>query len=223
MQEMRFKLKALGLSLVAAFAMSAVAASAASAVGIHGEAATTHLTGSVATGSSLTLDLANGTPTNCTTATIADGVTISTVTQEEIVVSPTFSGCKTLGQNTKVLTNGCKFTFKVTSTTAGTAALVECPKPLEVQVFKSGEVLECTVLINSQVPTNPAVDYAAGEKSGKKDITVTSTATGITYTTSPATGTVCGEKSALGKQTGKVTVFGFSDAAHEVATGITIA
>jgi predicted HAD superfamily phosphohydrolase YqeG len=155
--------------------------------------------------------------------TIEDEVLLTKVGQEEIIVEPTFASCKTLGQTTVVTTNGCKLTVKAVTTTTGAMALFNCTKPLSIAVFKAGGVLECTVSVGSQLFTNPAVDFTAGTFNGKADVTVRHTVTGVTYTVSPSKGTVCGEASALGKITGSFTLFGYSNAEHTLATGISVA
>jgi hypothetical protein len=232
-QRMSSKLKVLGLSLVAAFAMSAVAASAASAVGIHGESATTHITvDTSATNDNLQLVLANGIAVRCDT-TIKDGTNVGTATQEEIIVTPTFHFCKnSLGQNVTVTPGTCQFTLKATSTTTGDAALISCnAEGLIIHVFKAGEVNECTVTINNQVPTNPDFTIVNGVGStGKKDITIISKGEkagvgvwGVTYT---STGASCGASSTEGRMitnTAGVTATGFSNEAHTTPTGLTVA
>jgi hypothetical protein len=204
---------------MAAFAFSVATASSASAVGFHGESEPTYLTSS----GSFIVQVEVGTKINCLETNIHDHNIIGTATQEEVVVTPTFRECNTVGLSTHPVNSGsCRFTFKVTTKTTGDMAIVGCSSPLQYVVTKTAGVVECTVTITNQVPGVPTVTYAAGTKSGKPDVAVTFKAEKVAYTTDPPHGTVCGT-AGLAKITGISTLFGFKDTAHIEPTGVTIA
>jgi hypothetical protein len=108
------KLKALGLALVAAFAMSAVLASGAQANGTlsadTGEA-NVDLTGSLISHNGVTHHSFNtffGTVT-CTNVTF-EGTTSQGST--ELTIIPSYTGCTTNGKPTTITMNGCDYIFK---------------------------------------------------------------------------------------------------------------
>src|SRR5262245_37092010 len=101
---MILNLKVLGLALVA---MLAIGATSASAAECHSETASTTIPGSqVSTG---TFGTDSGT-IHCTTATVSGSA--SGATTSNVVVAPTYSGCKSTGfieANVTVDTNGCDY------------------------------------------------------------------------------------------------------------------
>jgi hypothetical protein len=150
-EEMIRNLKALGLALVAVFAMSVVVASAASAsefTGLNGKGAHE---GGTFSGTQTATHLFNATGSSefgqvtCETATFAG--TSANGTDTNPTVTPTYEKCHVVLGSTKfpvdVRTNGCTYKFSITGGSedkfTGTAA-VECPtaSPIEVEVTTAG-------------------------------------------------------------------------------------
>jgi hypothetical protein len=209
----------LGLVLVAVLALSALGASAASAFNFKGESNPTHVTAQASGVNAF--HLANGNEVKCKKVSMADGVELKPEAGT-IAAEPIYGECETgAGAKAEIDVNGCKIEFTASAKTSGNVTIA-CPAKtfLELTVFK-GEVLECQVGIETGTPTTSTVDYAAGVFNGKADITITSKVSGIAYETIPASGTFCGAKSAA-KYTGVTTMFGFSDAKHTTATGLSI-
>ena len=186
-------LKALGLALVAVFALSAMAASSASAV----DKVTTGVSPAVLTGVSELGQFKITTPgepnVRCTTSKynvkVASGAS-------EITIEPTYEG--TLGvtphahhcnlsfagaNEATVDLNGCDYDLKgeTTGSDNGTDATVSvtCPAGQEITITTN---VGCTFHIPPQTPTSGGATTT--NKSGKVEVKVTST--GITYTTSGA-------------------------------------
>jgi hypothetical protein len=136
----------------------------------------------------------------------------------------THTGCTFLGQTATVTTSGCLDTFTATSKTGGTVVFsCEAGKEVEIEATTS----KCKIKIPAQTPINNAVDFAAGEAEGKKDVTLTETIgteipvkgakSGIKYTT---TGGACGEGGENGSIRGAVTLKAYSSSVIEPATQI---
>jgi hypothetical protein len=217
---MHFKFKALGLALVAVFAMSAVAASSASAVNFKSESATTFLTGDVGAQNIFTVW---GGTVKCNTVNIKNGTSFSPAEVATIEAEPVYGGCTAFGQNSTIDTNGCKYKFTAASTTAGNASIA-CPEGKEIVITVGDPGVICTVKVKTQTPSTSTVDYANGTAGGKGDVTVTSTVSGIAYTSS---GGICGTSGPVagytgGNYTGSFTVTGFSNSSHETRTGISV-
>lgn len=198
-------LKAFGLMLVAAFALSAVVASTASAEFTIGET----------NAHSRTTALAEQVFTAGPEATVkckkvaGDGTTTNT-TEKEITIEPTYSECQiaigSLGTLTaEIDTNGCHYLF---TTNTEVAVHVLCPegKQIEVTAKILGTFRKC-LDVHAQTPTSPVVHYTnkLNTTTGKWDIEINPTVEGITYekTGSCAFGTVEGNDSTY---SGKVTV-----------------
>lgn len=139
-------LKTLGLTLLAAFAMSAVTASAASANPLfHSEAEDTTLTGSqgqiVAT--VLTTDLGE---LKCKTVKFTG--TQEAVTTSTMTLRPKYEQCQLGGENATVTENECGFLFHLAAAEAGFEANmdIECPAGNKLVIH----VPECTTTIPPQ-------------------------------------------------------------------------
>jgi hypothetical protein len=217
---MHSKFKALGLALVAVFAMSALTASAASAVNFKGESNPTHVTG--ATGLIENVFATTGGTVKCKNVNIKDEVELKTELTT-ISAEPVYTNCTASGQTTTIAFNGCKYNFTASSTTAGNVSIT-CPAGKEIVVSVGDPGVICTIKIKAQTPGVSTIDYAAGTSGGKADVTITSTVDQIEYTSS---GSVCGtagtfKEAGAGKYTGTVTVSGYSNAAHTTLTGVSI-
>ena len=196
-------LKALGLALIAAMAMTAVAAQAASA---HEFTSASNSTVVTATGTNHVFD-ANGVKVTCTaffkgtqTGKIADTLTVRPVYSNEEKI------CETPIGKAQIDTKGCDYIFDSETSGAGDATVsVSCSAGHSIKITGTA----CTITVGSQTPAGGVsfTNEAAG------DVKVTATATGIHYTTSgfgcalvglPGTGV-------NGTYTGTATAQGFVD------------
>lgn len=177
---MNGKLKALGLTLVAVFAMSALSASAASAAEFRhegGEDAKVTASNAGEGHHVFTAGLIGN--ITCTTATFT-GTSFVTSPQATITVSPTYSGCTFLGiSNVKVNMEGCTYRFNTpASEGAGTftgSVTILCPAGKKINFEASG----CKVEVGEQTVSSVTYTNLAGPP---KAVTVKSNVTGITYT-----------------------------------------
>lgn len=168
-------LKAFGLALVAAFALSAVIASAASAEFTSGSDNTTLSATSVG---NQVFETGSGSKVSCPAVSV-DGASLGTVASE-ITAEPTYSGaCTVESFEAKIDTNGCHYLF---TTTATSNVHILCPEGSAIEVTAKilGSFRQC-LKIHAQTPTNALVDYSNGTSGGKMDVTIKSTVTGITY------------------------------------------
>lgn len=214
-------LKALGLALVAVFAMSALVVSAAQAEEVKhtftSEVTPTVLTGKQETGTKHAFTVgtgANAHTTTCEKAEFAgtqEGKEANTVT-----LKPTYSECSASGLGAAtVRTNHCAYVFQSDTVTSEDAAVeVECAEgsSIEVEVPSVGVTLH----IGAQTPaggnhyTNLAEHPAAG---GKMAVTAKTTVSGVHYTCS---GGGCfllegGGTGSNGTYTGESWVTGYND------------
>lgn len=173
---MSIKLKALGLGLLAAMAMSAVAVMNAGAeTGGHFTSSASHtdLVGKENNENHSLHFVRKGAAEGERIGCINDSYTgtISGTTVTEVEIKPSWSTCKTTGSSTHfdVVENGCVFKFTVGKQTHNTAHLV-CPAGSAVEIKHPG----CTIKVPSQ--TVNGVAYP----SNGKHITLESTAQGIT-------------------------------------------
>jgi hypothetical protein len=176
---MKRNLKALGLALVAVFALSVVAASAASAAGEKFHAA---VEPSVVTanneGEGNHVFAAGGTEVKCTTAKFAGTATAKTATSQ--TVHPTYSGCTFLGETATIDTAGCNYILYSEVPAGGDAKVeIECSGSNQIKVTAPG----CTLSFGSQVTVGGAT--YANLATNPKTTTVKST-TKATFTKSGA-------------------------------------
>jgi hypothetical protein len=144
-------LKALGLALVAVFAMSSVAASFASAAlpdvdAIVSEEVPVKLKGTQENGlSKFTLA---GQAVECTTANVTATITTSITVEEVLTDEPTYNGCTYAGQGASVNPQGCKYRLTGTTKTDGDAkAHVVCgANPIKLTL----NAIACEVFVASQ-------------------------------------------------------------------------
>jgi hypothetical protein len=204
------KLKVLGLTLVAVFAMSAVVASSASALHFTSEAATTELKGEQTEINKFTILGGTGV-TECTTATFSGSTAAATVT--EVTVIPVYKNCTSLGETATVDMNSCDYKLTIPN-----AANVHNPVHIECSTAGDKIVVTapgCEITIFPQTPTGGGVVYETGGAAGAThDIVVNSTVTGIHYTLHKGCLLLTGQPTEHtftdGTYTGKVTVRGFS-------------
>jgi hypothetical protein len=198
-------LKALGLALVAVFAMGALSASSASAVTdvVTTEGGTPALLTGVATHTPAgTADVFSIPSANknfkCTTAkfaaTVKNGDTSVTVDVEytgKLEATPHGTPCNSsLGDLTYDM-NGCD--YNLSGNTNGTDPKEAGSVHAKVWITCGAKPIEvtgpgATISIPAQTPTEGGVTYTnvANHSGGKGAITVKSTITGITYTCAPA-------------------------------------
>jgi hypothetical protein len=139
-------------------------------------------------------------------------------------LTPTYSGCVLIGQLVTVNMNGCQYIITATAATAG-ITVISCPAGKEIEL--EAKTSKCKIFIPAQTPINNAVDFAAGEAEGKKDVLLTATVgteipvkgtkSGIRYTT---TGGFCGEGGENGSIRGGITAKAYSSSTIEPATQI---
>jgi hypothetical protein len=183
-------IKALGLALVAVFAMSAVAASSASALHFVSGAGIAKVDGAQV---GVNVFTANGSPIECDEATFSGTVVATTTTEQTI--TPTYKKCRFASktENATVDMNGCAFILTIPNEADVHNPLhIECPTGAgaithngvantKAIVITTPGV--CEITIPEQTPTGGGVTYAAGTSGGRKDITVNATISGIHYTT----------------------------------------
>jgi hypothetical protein len=154
------KIKALGVALVAAFAMSAVAASAASAFPtFHSEFAGIVLTGGQTgiVANTLTTDLGE---MKCKVVRFSGSQGAMTTTT--MTLKPTYEECKIGGNSAVVTLNGCRYTFHLEEQAEPIEARmgIECP-------FAGGKIEidtpECTITIPAQAPLGEVTFTNEGE------------------------------------------------------------
>lgn len=202
---MNRKLKALGLALLAVFAMSAVAASGASAAQFHAEQEPVILTSDNDTAHVFTYGLGSVT---CTTTTF--DTTVATKTTSSITVTPVYGGCEFLEEPAEVKVNSCDYTFTADTTGEHAPVTVTCgAKPIEVVVPTLGN---CTLTVGSQTTTN-GVRYTNGGSGTTRDVTVDVTAKVAVTRDNPGNNFLCGLLSAsgTGEYKGSTTLTGFAD------------
>jgi hypothetical protein len=204
------------LALVALGALGAFAVPSASAVNIDSESATTYLTGDVGVENIFTFWAGTA---KCKEFNLKNGTSFSG-DPVSIDVEPVYGNCTIFGQKSTIDFNGCKYRLAPSTTTTGGLGIV-CPAGQHI-VFTVGDPnVICTIAITEQVPSFPIVDQTAGTAGGKADVSVTSTVTGIAYTSSNSL-SICGTSGVDGKLTGSFTVTGFSNSGHTTRTGVSI-
>jgi hypothetical protein len=211
-------LKALGLALLAALALSAVAASSAPAVKeFHSDIEKTVLTGTDTPNTASQFTTLHNT-TKCATNLWEGTATAKTV--KELTVTQTLSGCtENNGFTIDVNFNGCHYKFTLeegifetpggTTHTRGPTHIV-CPVGKEIEWLITVPIFaDCLIKIPPQTPTIPTVDYTNQGSGTTTDVEVVSTVSGITYS---ETGSTCPTPGTHndGVFDAKVTVKGFT-------------
>ncbi len=170
-------IKALGLAFIAVAAMSMVAASAAQAAQLH---AATSPSATITGGQTVQHNFkltTSGAETKCTNAQFegtVEGGSGGTTTAEEITVTPTYSGCQTVGLASQVIMNGCKYTITGAQPQTLTALVdvTGCTSGKSIEIKLTG----CTVT----VPAQTGLSHLNFVQSGT-EVEVDVTAQGITY------------------------------------------
>jgi hypothetical protein len=232
-------LKALGLALVAVFAMSAMAASAAQALVVDHAQITAESFPVVLDGTQNGVQVFNreGRTVTCTTAEFHSEVK-STDSKTTITIKPTYSGCHSniplIGVVPATVTlNGCDYLFHLTKhTPSGTFTgdpTVVCPvnQEIEVHVYQNhanhtSNTSLCTIKVPAQTPggTVDLTNKAAGGTTPKNYVEADINVATITSTVTPA-GVVCGNAhNATGTLNGNATLKGTTAAG--VSQGVTV-
>jgi len=212
------KFKALGLALVAVFAMSVVASSAAqAATGFNWDSGVTLLKASAIepqkfTTTAGTVECAEVVGDAAVSGTTATSVTTTSITYRQ---TSTNENCPTnFGSfiTAKIDMNGCNFRFNAGTTVAGNNDKLEgtadiiCPVGAQIQVTASN----CTIDIGSQNGLGP-VYYENNTTASPKDVVINPQITNIVYTQTPVGSFLpCGSftNHTGGTYTGKVTITG---------------
>jgi hypothetical protein len=167
-------LKALGLAIVAALALTALVVSSASATNpqFHSEDAHTNITGEQEVRNTFSV---NAGTIHCSTATFEGTSSLATTTQ--LTIAPTYKSCNLTTVTLETLEavvdmNGCHYLF-----TSNGEVHLNCPSaPIRVTAPL------CTVTVHPQ--TVKSVDYVNVGEGKTRSVTVTSTATSLAYTQS---------------------------------------
>lgn len=225
---MSTKLKALGVGLLAAMAISGFTVMNASATtGGHFTSDVDHaiIKGFEGPGAvhKLEFSIAGLTPIVCEEAAYHGTVPLGVTTVEHVTVTPTYGKCLTTGGTpgeVNVTPNGCEYTFKIgkKATTHNTVSVV-CPAGKVIEVHHPS----CTITVPAQ-NLNGVVYHTVVEKVNgvnKHAITLASTVGGIT---SHFHGGICNllGTTHVGELNGSATVKGFDTAGNQVnitATG----
>jgi hypothetical protein len=215
---MNRKLKALGLALFAVLAMGALSASAAMAADFHSE----NGTDTVIKGSQVGSDkfVVNAGTVTCNEATyegIQSGATSNTVT-----VTPKYTECTAFGfVNATIHTNGCRYVFDADTNAEGfTDVTIDCSEPTEGGTTHQRAItvtaFNCWVTVGSQTTGN-GIKYANTGSGASRDVDVSVSLTGITYTQHSKTFPGCSNGTFNnGSYTGAATVQGFATGGGQV-------
>jgi hypothetical protein len=211
---MKRKFKAIGLSLVAVFAMSAVVASAAQADEFHSTSAPAFFTShSAEANHKFTVTKPEGTVVSSVTCTTYSFSGTSAVkTSFSVELRPSYSNCKlSTGLAMKVeVPETCK--YKITLPAAGTKATVDIVNcGAGIKIIGVG----CTITVLAQTGLE---HLQLSNNAGKTDINAEITVTQIAG--SQTAGCPGGQGVIAGDYSGTATVLGFTDAAHTKSQSI---
>ncbi len=175
-------LKALGLALVAVFALSAIAASAAQAEynltpGVTPSFITAEQIAH-ANGNKLEIP-ARGTKVECKEVLYKSG-TLTGLNLTDVNVTPEYKNCTANGELAATVdVNGCSITL--TGETSGEQGVVHllcsAGKTIEITI----PAISCTLKIHEQTPTAGGVKYTNTEASKPDDVDATAEVSGVTY------------------------------------------
>lgn len=213
-------LKALGLALVAVFAMSAVAASAASADKFTTDTgAPVELTAEAKSEQVFTTE--GGNKVECSEVQVDEATVNSGDTS--VTVKPTYNKEANTCTNeftgaSQVTTEGCHYTFHGETDANGHAKVdIVCPEGSPGIVIHNG--LSCDITV---APQNGlvGVHYSnVANTTPEEDIVLNATVSGISYTATSACAFV-GVFSGEAEYTGEVTVTGWEDNGEEAGHGV---
>ena len=210
------KFKALGLAMLAVFAMSAVAAQGASAASsLTAESYPVTLTGTQTNIHKFQLT-ALGLSTECEISKFT-GTSASAAAGTAVTVHPAYEKCKAFGLSATIDTEGCDFIVHPGATLAAdkyTGTIdVECSGANVIKITAGIIGNRCEVQVGSQtgLSSGEAVNNTAASP---KDIDLTAAVTGITYKITKDEGTCplskVGETFSDGDYNGSVTIKGSS-------------
>jgi hypothetical protein len=196
-------LKALGLGLLAALAMSAVATSAASAnPKFHSEFAGIFLTGGQTgmVANVLTTDLGE---MKCNVVKFTG--TQGAMTTTTMTLTPKYEECKIGNQNALVTLNGCRYTFHLEEQAEPIEARmgIECPAGEKIEI----DTAECTTTISPQEPRKTVTFTNEGEGT-TRSVVADLNVSGIHYVEHGAGCASQKETTENGAYTGVITVKG---------------
>jgi hypothetical protein len=176
--------KALGLAFIAMLALSAVVATAASADDFTAEKYPATLTGTNEPGFSDEFLTTIGT-FKCTQTTYAATIAGPTTS---VTATPSFSGCAAFGFPFVFDMNGCTFKLNVGAGTTGDVDLV-CPAGAEVTITgTSAGTTKCIEHLKAQSDIAGTVAYSNIGVGATREITISSSLSGIDYTHTAGTG-----------------------------------
>jgi hypothetical protein len=211
LREMSRNLKAFGLALVSMLCMSAIGASASHALFTAPEGPV-DLTGNQATQNIFTT---GGGEVKCNVAEFTGTNTEAEAAEQ--LIEPHYSGCTAFGFTAHVNATPCNYLFTTPKVDLGGGEFtgepphVVCPGGGAITItptFFGFSV--CTATIGEQTPTGGHVIYKREGSGATRDLLVTSTVTGIHYTsTGGACGTGGGATNTDGVYTGSVTLKGY--------------
>jgi hypothetical protein len=187
---MSLKLKALGLAVFAALAVGAVSVVSATADtgGVfHSEVSWTHIKGAQegTLHQNALIDHGEGDAITCSTVSYTGNT--DALTETEITVTGSYSGCKTTNNGYPVTVDmtGCAFVLTI-GDAAGLkhhTSHLECATGNEVDVtINPPFVGECHIKIPAQTPTTGGTAYKGITVGGKNALTLDITVEGITST-----------------------------------------
>ncbi|HYJ21911.1 MAG TPA: hypothetical protein VEW07_07810 [Solirubrobacterales bacterium] len=210
-------LKALGLALIAVFAMSAIAASAASANEFHSSQENTQLTGKTTENHKFLYET-GGNIVECTGGTF-NGTILGKKTTKEVTVSPVYTGCTVpavFNSPVHIDFTGCTYRFTINAAENKGPAHLICPAGAKIDITVTIPLLaDCTLTVGPQTPAG-TTDYSNEGTTPKRSVVVQPTQTGIVG--SRDGNSLCGEAtSTTGTYTGKATVEGEKNGTKEQA------
>jgi hypothetical protein len=177
-------LKALGLALVTAFALSAAAATAASAesFAFHSEIQHTNLTGA---GEGTSTFVGDAGTLECKTAKYEGTMTSQESTS--LALSPLFESCTAALFSADVSMNGCQFVLTASTKEGGTykAAMdISCSEGKSITMLTTlSGVTKCTIHIPAQTLSGVTVSEVS-----EGDVKAAASISGIKYSQTPGTG-----------------------------------
>jgi hypothetical protein len=222
------KLKALGVLMVALFALAGVVSASASAAEFHSEVTETSVFGEQE-GENIFHTAAGN--VKCKKATFTQNNIMGTGSGTNFAIpqlslSPEYSECTGFGQPVIIHIHGGTYTVTVISTTSGKTVIIQgSGGAIEITVPTGN----CNVTIAGQTPTG-SVDLANTGTGATEFVKMIATVTGIAYTVDSTNGKVAGESTTCGtvgahtgaEYTGVVNEKGYTTSAHTTQVGIKV-
>jgi len=166
--------KALGLALVAVFAMSAMAASGASASSFTAAEYPVHIQGAdTSEGSSKFTSIAPTITCNTATYTNTDPLTIESPyfepeASESLTISPTYENCKSGSREVTVTMNGCDYVFTTQAEGQALTSDLVCPagKTVTIEIYNSGAHIDSNLWCNIHIGGQSNLEGLTADTSG---------------------------------------------------------